>query len=301
MRLKNHLVGQGKTGVGCVALEEGFFGGLEMRHWGRWNHGWLAAICLLSTGLLYAAEVVRVGGAHFPPYVIKSNLNESSGLLPQLLDSLNQVQDDYHFTMLPTAIVRRFSDLQRGRIDMAIFENPEWGWQGIDVAAVDMGLEDAELFVARDEEGRDQGYFEQVQGKRLALYRGYHYGFAGFNSDPEYLTQTFNANLGHSHDSNLLMVLRGRADVALVTRSNLYDFIKRNREHARSLLISERTDQVYRHHAMIRTGAPISPERFAELLEELRLKGELARIFSPYRIAVMPVVADNSTAIDAVD
>ncbi|MBH3342068.1 ABC transporter substrate-binding protein [Pseudomonas mendocina] len=272
-----------------------------MRHMRRWVHGCVGALCLLLAGFLCAAEVVKVGGAHFPPYVIKSNLQESSGLLPQLLEALNNAQSEYHFTMLPTAIVRRFGDLQRGRIDMAIFENPEWGWQDIDTEAIDMGLEDAELFVARSEELRGQQYFEQLAGKRLALYRGYHYGFAQFNSDPEFLTTTFNANLGHSHDSNLLMVLRGRADVALVTRSNLYDFIKRNRDHARQLLISERIDQVYRHHAMIRRGAPISPERFTALLEQLRVSGELQRIFSPYRIAVMPALAGNSETKYAAD
>ena len=73
---------------------------------------------------------------------------------------------------------------------MAIFENPQWGWQDIDAEAVDMRLEDAELFVARKEALRDQSYFEQLEGKRLALYRGYHYGFAQFNSDPEFLTST---------------------------------------------------------------------------------------------------------------
>jgi ABC-type amino acid transport substrate-binding protein len=272
-----------------------------MRHSRRWIHGCWLALGLLFAGSLCAAELVKVGGAHFPPYVIKSSLQESSGLLPQLLEALNREQSDYHFTMLPTAIVRRFSDLQRGRIDMAIFENPQWGWQDTDAVAVDMGLEDAELFVAKEEERRGQDYFEQLEGKRLALYRGYHYGFAQFNSDPDFLIRTFNANLGHSHDSNLLMVVRGRADVALVTRSNLYDFIKRNREHARQLLISERVDQVYRHHAMIRAGAPISPEHFAALLERLRAKGELQRIFSPYRIDVTPVVADSSAAADAED
>ncbi len=87
----------------------------------------------------------------------------------------------------------------------------------------------------------------------------------------------------------------------MVTRSNLYDFLERNREYARQLLISERIDQVYRHHAMIRAGAPISPERFAALLEQLRASGELQRIFSPYRIAVMPVVADNSATEDERD
>ncbi|WP_277372002.1 transporter substrate-binding domain-containing protein [Pseudomonas sp. AA-38] len=251
---------------------------------------------LLFAACLSAAETIRVGAAHFPPYVTKVDLQEASGLLPQLLEALNREQADYRFIMLPTAIVRRFGDLQRGRIDMAIFENPEWGWQGIEADVVDMGLEDAELFVARQEAERGQAYFAQLAGKRLALYRGYHYGFADFNSDPEYLSRTFNANLGHSHDSNLLMVLRGRADIALVTRSNLYDFIARNGDKLDQLLISERVDQVYRHHALIRRGAPISAVQFAELLERLRQKGELARIFDPYQIAVRPVAEDSSAA-----
>lgn len=267
-----------------------------MRQSGQWIRMGLTAVCLLAVGTLFAAETVRVGGAHFPPYVIKSNLQESSGLLPQLLEALNREQSDYHFVMLPTAIVRRFSDLERGRIDMAVFENPQWGWQDIELDVVDMGLEDAELFVARAEQMRGQDYFDRLQGKRLALYRGYHYGFAGFNSDPEYLARTFNANLGHSHDSNLLMVVRGRADIALVTRSNLYDFIRRNREHARQLMISERFDQLYRHHAMIRRGAPISAGQFAALLERLRVKGELERIFDPYQIAVIPPAEKHPVA-----
>lgn len=272
-----------------------------MRHSGQWIRTGFAALCLLAAGASFAAETIRVGGAHFPPYVIKSDLHDSSGLLPDLLVALNAAQSDYHFVMLPTAIVRRFADLQRGRIDMAIFENPNWGWQGIDLNVVDMGLEDAEMFVARNEELRDQGYFDQLLGKRLALYRGYHYGFAEFNSDPEYLSSTFNANLGHSHDSNLLMVLRGRADIALVTRSNLHDFIRRHKEHASRLLVSERLDQIYRHHAMIRPGAPITAERFASLLDDLRARGELARIFDPYGIEVMPASVDSSAATDVTD
>jgi ABC-type amino acid transport substrate-binding protein len=263
--------------------------------------GLLPLVFLCFVAAPEAAETIRVGGAHFPPYVSISSLEASSGLLPQLLEALNRQQADYHFTMVPTAIVRRFADLERGRIDMAIFENPEWGWQGIAVSVLDMGLEDAELFVARQMPERGQEYFHTLQGKRLALYRGYHYGFANFNSDPGYLARTFNANLGHSHDSNLLMVLRGRADIALVTRSNLYDFIERHRDEARNLLISEHSDQVYRHHALIRAGAPLTSERFAGMLDTLRESGELERIFSPYRIAVNPAAVGSSAAGNAED
>src|SRR5690606_14977972 len=100
-------------------------------------------------------------------------------------------------------VPRRFRDLEQGRIDMAVFENPEWGWQDIPHQQVDMGLEDAEVFVARAVPGRDQRYFDELKGKRLALYHGYHYEFAGFGVDPEYLAREFNAKMNYSHDSNL--------------------------------------------------------------------------------------------------
>ncbi|MCY5846758.1 hypothetical protein OV669_25845, partial [Salmonella enterica subsp. enterica serovar 1,4,[5],12:i:-] len=93
-----------------------------------------------------------------------------------------------------------------------IFENPQWGWQDIPHASVDMGLEDAEIFVAQRQTDRGQGYFTDLTGKRLAVFSGYHYAFANFNPDPKAMAAQFNATLTYSHDSNLLMVTRGRAD-----------------------------------------------------------------------------------------
>lgn len=240
-----------------------------------------------------AAQEVRVGGAHFPPYVHEPRQEQASGLLPQLLDALNQVQSDYRFIMVPTSIKRRFRDFQQGRIDLAIFENPEWGWQDIPHRTVDMGLEDAEVFVGRTMTGRDQSYFNGLEGKRLALYSGYHYQFAGFNAEPKFLAREFNATLTYSHDSNLLMILKDRADIALVTRSYLGDFLQRHGAYRRQLLVSERIDQHYRHHALIRPQAPIGAQAFSELLEQLRRSGQLNAIFDPYQIVVTPSVAEE--------
>lgn len=259
--------------------------------------GLLAALALFaSLEPALAAEVVKVGGAHFPPYVIKPESEAATGLLPELLEALNQAQADYRFVMLPTAIPRRFRDFQSGRIDMAVFENPGWGWQDIEAARIDMGLEDAEVFVAHKRDSRGQDYFRSLDGKRLALYSGYHYGFAGFDADPEYLMREFNAMLTYSHDSNLLMVLRDRADIALVTRSYLGMYLERNPDVAGQFLVSDRVDQYYRHYALLRPGAPITPERFARLLETLRADGSLERIFGRYRIRVSPASVDNSAA-----
>ncbi|UTL92856.1 substrate-binding periplasmic protein [Pseudomonas fluorescens] len=246
----------------------------------------LAAAWLAAPAWADAAVDVKIGAAHFPPYTVRPEQGADTGLLPQLVEALNRLQPEYHFVLVPTSIQRRFGDFQQGRTDMAIFENPEWGWQQIPHQTVDMGLEDAEVFVARKSNGRDQHYFDNLSGKRLALFNGYHYAFANFNSDPNYLRKTYNATLTYSHDSNLLMVQAGRSDIALVTRSYLSDFLARNPDSLDQLVASQRIDQVYHHYALLRPGAPITGQKFAELLRRLRDSGELTRIFQPYRITV---------------
>ena len=249
----------------------------------------LVALTAFSGLPAQAAQLVRVGAAHFPPYTIRPESGADTGLLPELVEALNALQAEYQFVLVPTSIPRRFGDLKEGRTDMAIFENPEWGWKDIPHATVDMGLEDAEIFVAQRKDARQENYFADLKGKRLALYSGYHYEFANFNADPKYLADTFNATLTYSHDSNLLMVLRGRADIALVTRSYLFDYLRRNEKVKDELLVSQRIDQIYHHYAILRPSAPITGEAFSKLLQGLRDNGQMLKIFDPYRIAVVPV------------
>lgn len=249
----------------------------------------LAALAALWVLPAPAAQVVRVGAAHFPPYTIRPENGADTGLLPELVAALNSAQSDYRFELVPTSIPRRFGDFKDSRTDMAIFENPEWGWKDIPHITVDMGLEDAEIFVAQNQPGRQQNYFADLKGKRLALYSGYHYEFANFNADPKYLAETYSATLTYSHDSNLLMVLRGRADIALVTRSYLFDYLLRNEKVRDELLVSQRIDQIYHHYAIISPKAPITGEVFGKLLQGLRDNGQMLKIFDPYKIAVVPV------------
>jgi ABC-type amino acid transport substrate-binding protein len=246
----------------------------------------LAVCCVLPS---QAAQQVRVGAAHFPPYTVRPESGADTGLLPQLVEALNQLQTDYQFVLVPTSIPRRFNDFKDGRVDMAIFENPNWGWKDIPHTLVDMGLEDAEIFVAQKKPDRDENYFKDLTGKRLALYSGYHYEFANFNADPKYLADAYKATLTYSHDSNLLMVLRARADIALVTRSYLSDYLLRNEKVGEQLLVSQRIDQVYHHYALIRPQAPITGEAFGKLLQGLRDNGQMLKIFDPYKIALVPV------------
>ncbi|MDI2591164.1 transporter substrate-binding domain-containing protein [Pseudomonas sp. N3-W] len=260
----------------------------------------LAILSVLWVSPSLATQEVRVGAAHFPPYTVRPESGADTGLLPELVDALNALQTDYKFVLVPTSIPRRFGDFKQARVDMAIFENPDWGWKDIPHTNVDMGLEDAEIFVAQQEPDRQQNYFDDLKGKRLALFSGYHYEFANFNADPKFLAQNFNATLTYSHDSNLLMVLRGRADIALVTRSYLFDYLLRNEKVAGQLLVSQRTDQIYHHYALIRPQAPITGEAFGKLLQGLRDNGQMLKIFDPYKIAVVPVSAPGTASVPQV-
>ncbi len=262
---------------------------------------WSLFLTLLLAGPLAAEQTVNVSGVYFPPYVDKPEQAQARGLLVSLLDALNRAQSDFHFIMRPTSVARRFRDFEEGRIDLAIFENPAWGWQSIAHSAIEMGLEDSEVFVTRAEPGRTQEYFDDLGGKRLALHTGYHYAFADFNAEPEFLRTTFNARLSYSHDSNLLMLLHGRVEIALVTRSYIGDFLQRHRQYSGQVLVSERVDQRYQHHVLMRPGSPISAEQFAGLLEQLRQNGQLADIFGRYQIVVKPGAVDSSTTAHAAD
>lgn len=246
----------------------------------------LATLLPMGDGV-EAAQVVRIGAVHFPPYVIRPENGQGQGLLFELVAALNRHQKAYEFVTVPTSVARRYRDFSQGRIDLALFENPQWGWQGISYTSVDMGLEDAEVFVARREQGRQQDYFADLSGKHLALFSGYHYGFARYNADPNYLTSNFHATLTYSHESNLLMVARGRVDIAPITRSFFKDAQLRKILPTDQLLVSERVDQWYRHFALVRPGGAVSAQAFSELLRQLRDTGEMTSIFEPYGVRVV--------------
>ncbi|HSC84488.1 MAG TPA: amino acid ABC transporter substrate-binding protein [Pseudomonas sp.] len=240
----------------------------------------LLGVYLLPTAV--AEQQVRVGAYHFPPYILKPESAAPSGLLPELLNALNSVQHDYHFDLVPTSVARRYRDFTQGRYDLIMFESPDWGWQGVGLEQLDMQVADAEVYIARAMPGREQQYFDSLSGKRMALYSGYHYGFAGFNADQDYLSSNFNAVLTYSHDSNLLMLLHDRADISLVPRSYLRLYQREHPQARDSFLVSQRADQVYHHHALLRPNGPINAQTLGALFANLQRSGKLQELLQHY-------------------
>lgn len=250
----------------------------------RASYRLLLVTLVLCTPVARAEQPVRVGAYHFPPYVVKPESAVPEGVVPELLAALNEAQHDYRFDLVPTSVTRRYRDFLQARYDLILFESPDWGWQGIPLQKLDLQITDAEVYVARAETGRDQRYFDRLGNKRMALYSGYHYGFAGFDADQERLSRQFNAVLTYSHDSNLLMLLHDRADISVVTRSYLRLYQNEHPTESARLLVSERTDQVYHHHALLRPRGPLDASQLASLLQSLQHSGRLGELVRRYHL-----------------
>ena len=244
----------------------------------------LAFLVLWQPAIASEPQRVRVGGYDFPPYLFRPESAHPTGLVAELLPLLNRLQSDYRFELVPTSASRRYRDMAAARFDLMFFEASFWGWTDAPHVSVPLPLEDAEVYVALAEPGRDQSYFTDFEGKRMALYRGYHYGFAGYNADPVFLGRRYRAQMTYSHDSNLRLLLIGRADVAVVTRSYLQMYADCNPESRDRFLVSQHYDQVYEHQVLLRPGGPLNAPQMQQLLQRLQASPEYVQLLQHYHL-----------------
>jgi len=240
----------------------------------------VAILVLLFCPAAWAGQVVHVGGYDFPPFV-EDSAGHAHGLALDMIAALNKAQTEYEFQFVPTTARRRYADLSEGRIDAIFFESPEWDWaeKGYKVDFSNVFLRGGEVFIALKKPGRGQEWFADLKGKRIVGILGYHYGFAGFNSDPDWLARTWNMKLVTNHKSSIDMVLADRMDVAIVTDAYLNAFLNANAEAAERLLVSNRYDQLYSHRAVVRRGGPIEVGTVNRLLADMERDGTLPRLW----------------------
>lgn len=241
----------------------------------------IAFSCGLAVGTVQAAEIVRVGGYDFPPFVESEAGGAPKGLTLDLVAALNKAQSQYEFRFVTTSARRRYADVEAGLFDLIFFESPEWEWaaKGAQVSFSNVFLKGGEVYIAPAKPGRGQEWFDDLKGKRLVGILGYHYGFAGFDADPTMLSKTWGMKLVNSHRSSIEMVLADRMDVAVVTDSYLWAYLARTPAARDRLLISERYDQHYNHRVLVRRDGAIDVDTVNHLLAGLEQDGTLARLW----------------------
>ncbi len=231
-----------------------------------------------------AASLVRVAMDSFPPYHEKTKEGVFFGVDPDMVNILNQYQTKYKFVIVPTSARRRMEHFEKNRFDMFMSDQLVWGWQGQPVEATKVYSYGGEKYVALVKEGRGQEFFNNFKNKKMAGVHGYHYGLANFENDPKLLETKYNMQLSTTHEGNLLKVVKGRADIAIITQAYISRWLLLHPEYNGKLLISDKWDQEYNLVMIIRKGMSPSALELNNLITNMEEKGLLAPLWKKYGI-----------------
>lgn len=214
---------------------------------------WLLALAFYFLSFAVTAQtLVRVGAYPFPPYFQLQD-EQPAGLTVELIQRLNQLQQDYHFELVLTTPFRRHQDFQHDAFDAIFFEDISWGWQqrGMPLHYSPVFAEDDEVFIALSSQVDSEQWFDHLEDKTIAGILGYHYQFTGYNTDQYQLASRFQLLLVSDHHASIELVLKGRTDMAIVTRSFLMQFLQQHPQYRSQITISQRVDQRYRHQLLL--------------------------------------------------
>ena len=242
-----------------------------------------------------AAETVLVGGYEFAPFVQRTEAGGYEGATLDLIALLNQYQKDYIFAFRSTLPDTRYQAFDRGRFDALFFENKQWGWAGYNIASSEVFLRGVEVCVALKDTAKNQDYFASFVGKRMIGVRGYHYGIANFNADPDVLENDFNFVLTTSNANSMKLLEFGRGDVAIVTLSFLKMYLDINPELKGKLLVSDKLDQEYAHSVLIREGLGLKVGLINIWLKKLDEEGLLDPLWKKWGLDAFQLRIDEAS------
>jgi polar amino acid transport system substrate-binding protein len=235
--------------------------------------------CLLSTSSL-AADVVKVGIYDFPPYAFIAD--KTTGITVQMIAAMNKFQNKYEFVAVLTTARRRYRDFENNKFDMIIFENNKWGWQDYPVAVSQAFVSGGEVYVTQAKPGRGQDFFSDVKNKAMIGVLGYHYQFADFQAEQDYLNNNFNLLQTESQKKILELILNDRGEIGILPKEYLhYHFFHTPADEAK-LLISDKFEQIYQHTILVRKDHKISVSYINKLLSQMKKKSILKPLWDEY-------------------
>lgn len=229
-----------------------------------------------------AQQVVKVGGYDFPPFIDKTA--GSTSLTLDLIAALNAFQRKYVFEFVNTSSKRRFINFDEKRYDLIFFEALDWGWQGREIEASDVIMQGGTVYVTRADKHKDQRYFDDFTGKSIWGILGYHYGFANFNADHEFLRKTYNAHMTTSQDGLIEAAVSGRADISVVVKEYLQIYLLKHPAVQRKILISRKFDAVNSYTILVRKGINPDVAELNNILADMENAGILKKLWGKYNL-----------------
>lgn len=232
-----------------------------------------------------AAETVKVGVSHFPPFYFISPDGNVKGLGMDVIQALNELQEDYEFIAVPTSPRRRHQMFAEKKYDISFFDHLAWGWDKTQVDTTDVYLSGGEVFITAKKNGRNQSYFDAITDKSIAAILGYHYKFADYQTDPETLKNKFDITLTKSQEQIVKLVLSGRVEIGIITETYLLRSFQKDANVRKALLVSDHYDQSYHFRTIVRKGIEPSADYLNQLIQAIRNDPSFAWIEDKYGIA----------------
>ncbi|MDE1716227.1 transporter substrate-binding domain-containing protein [Chromobacterium amazonense] len=227
----------------------------------------LAAIAMAWSYHVAAHITINIACSNFPPYYYVEDGACVRGRALDKIRQLNEKQKKYVFKLYVTSPARKTVDFQNRKFDMSLYSNINWGWDKSTVFVSCIFYTDHEVFIARKDQVADNSaYFDDIATKRIVAINGFHYAFAHFNADREYLLKNFSIELTNTHQGNIMAVLLRRADVAIVTKSFLDDWRREHPDLSPDLVESKKYDQTYQFTAVVRKDSMLTKPEIDTLL-----------------------------------
>lgn len=225
-----------------------------------------------------ARTKVKVGAYSFVPYyeLVKT---QHQGLSAQVVDLLNSIQQEYYFEMTYLPANQRYQALQRKRVALFLFEDPAWEWSKYTYDFIPLDVQDGEIYVTRATVPSPQT-FEDLKKLRIAVVKGFHYGFAGLNADEKHLRKNFKIDIVNDSETCITMVVLGRSDVTVVAKSFMHNYLKRNPGLKEKIRLSENYDSIYRLGVVFDPEGALPRAKMESLIENLKSHRRFKEIIS---------------------
>ncbi len=239
--------------------------------------GFAAAASGASSGSAEAKEPITIKvGTYEYGVVYFFNDGKPVGFAPDLVAALNAVQSAYFFELVETSSRRRYNDLETGVFDMVLLESPDWEWRDEDVIFSDPIVTEHDLYIARRQDVSDAGWFDQITRREILCVLGFHYGFAKFNSSPDFLRDHFNISLLYSEEEVLDRLLAGDGETGVVSAGFLARKYNDNPELSEQVIIGPKPDSSYDLVSVMSRDSAIPAEEYNALIKLLHTTGNIA-------------------------
>lgn len=219
---------------------------------------------------------VKVGAYEYGVVYFFEN-DKPSGFIPELIAHLNAIQSKYFFELVETSSRRRYNDLAIGDFDLILMESPDWDWRDQDVLFSDPIVVEYDLFIARKEDVPGPSWFDDITRHELLCVLGFHYKFASFNANPEYLQDHFGVLFHYDEQQLFDHLLDGEGDVGIVSAGFLARAYAKNPKLSQRVFIGPSPDFSYELVAVLAKQSAISLAEFNDLIRILKREGNIAQ------------------------